>query len=143
MAHSGRPERQPEPSATRDCRWWHRPREPFPSDTSSPGVVFRVEGFCCSLGIGLGLFSSLSLLFLGCIHKQQSCVCQSLRFTAQKQQQEELAPSRRHTPLSVQTHCKKAGRGAMSHHCGGVECPPVFHPTKTKILATIDCQWEV
>lgn len=72
-----------------------------------------------------------------------SCVCQPLRFTSQKQQPGKLAPSRPHTSLSIQTHYKKAKRGAISHHFYFSECFLIFHLTKTKILATRDWQLKV
>lgn len=73
MAHSGRPGRQAEPSATRGCR------KPFP-DISSPGGIFQAGGFCGLLGVGSGLSPPFSLFVLGCLHKQGRCsaVCASL-----------------------------------------------------------------
>lgn len=129
MAHSGRPGRQAEPSATCGCR------KPFP-DISSPGGIFQAGGFCGLLGVGSGLSPPFSLFRLRMppqARQMQCCVCQPLLFTSQKWQPE-LAPSRPHESPSIQTHDKKPEEEL--HLCFWVlECSLIFHPTKPNILA--------
>lgn len=92
----------------------------FPLTQLTQGLYSGSRAFAVSLGLVSDFpptfhFSSWDASTSN-VDVARSCVCQPLRFTSQKQQPGELAPSRCHTPLSVQTHYKKARRGAMCHY---------------------------